>query len=147
MKRFLITLLYFAIAFNVNAWDYADRTAAGKSEDGSAVASAWYELSYGGDYDTALTVLEHTLAGEESELALQAYARLSFLTGDSDTALEYYLKTLKKYPRSPLAETYMYNALILLEDTNGYSAMVSTLNGLIDNPETPPYLRGRVAIY
>lgn len=139
--------LFVATSLAVCAWDYDDRTALAKSGDSSPLASAWYELSYGGDYETALTALEPELETNGSELALQAYARLKSLTGDSDTAVEYYLKTLELYPQSPLAELYMYKALILLEDTNGYSSMVSTLKGLLDNPETPPYLRGRIAVY
>ncbi|MCP4229571.1 MAG: tetratricopeptide repeat protein, partial [bacterium] len=146
MRPFLLTFLPFVITLNAYAWDYTDRTVSAKSDDGSALASAWYELSYGGDYDTALSALERG-PGDEFELTLQAYGRLNFLTGDSDTALEYYLRALQLYPQSPLAEIYMYKALILLEDTNGYPEMVSTLEGLLDNQETPPYLLGRIAVY
>jgi len=147
MRYLLPIILLFANTLIAPAWDYAGRTAAAKSDDSSALTSAWYELTYGGDYDTALSALESEPANDESELILHAYARLSFLTGDSDTAVEYYMKALELYPQSPLAEIYMYEALILLEDTNGYSAMLSTLKGLLDNPETPPYLCGRIAIY
>jgi len=139
--------LFIITSIAVYAWDYTDRSALAESGDGSALASTWHELSYGGDYDTAITALERKLEVNESEPALQAYARLKFLTGDSDSAVENYLKALERYPQSPLAEIYMYKALILLEDTNSYSRMVSTLERLLDNPETPPYLSGRIAIY